>query len=161
VAATIRPAREEDEAALRALDAATWSPDVTPGPRPPSDKRFFSAERGPRDVLVAVVDDEVAGYVRLGPVTELESNLHVLEIKGLAVDPAHHRRGLGRGLLVAAAQEASTRGVRRLTLRVLAPNAAARSLYESCGFEVEGVLREEFRLDGRYVDDVLMALALA
>jgi ribosomal protein S18 acetylase RimI-like enzyme len=161
VAATIRPAREEDEAALLALDAATWSSDVTPAPRPPPDKRFFSAERGPHDVLVAVVDDKVAGYVRLGPVTELESNLHVLEIKGLAVDPAHHRRGLGRGLLAAAAEEASTRGVRRLTLRVLAPNTAARSLYESCGFEVEGVLREEFRLDGRYVDDVLMALALA
>jgi hypothetical protein len=26
---------------------------------------------------------------------------------------------------------------------------------------VEGVLREEFRLDGQYVDDVLMALPLA
>jgi hypothetical protein len=33
-------------------------------------------------------------------------------------------------------------------------------LYESCGFRVEGVLREEFRIEGRYVDDVLMALDL-
>jgi RimJ/RimL family protein N-acetyltransferase len=40
---------------------------------------------------------------------------------------------------------------------VLGPNAAARALYESCGFTVEGVLREEFLLDGQYVDDVLMA----
>ena len=29
-----------------------------------------------------------------------------------------------------------------------------------CGFEVEGVLRGEFLLGGRYVDDVLMALDL-
>ena len=41
-----------------------------------------------------------------------------------------------------------------------AHNADARSLYAACGFEVEGVLREFFYLDGRYVDDVLMAIGL-
>ena len=34
-------------------------------------------------------------------------------------------------------------------------------LYESCGFTVEGVLREEFFLGERYVNDVLMACMLA
>ena len=43
---------------------------------------------------------------------------------------------------------------------MLGHNAAARDLYAACGFEVEGVLREFFFLDGRYVDDVLMALPL-
>ena len=33
----------------------------------------------------------------------------------------------------------------------------ARRLYESCGFQIEGVLRDEFYLGGQYVDDVLMA----
>lgn len=33
---------------------------------------------------------------------------------------------------------------------------AARRLYESCGFIAEGILREEYFLDGRYADDVLM-----
>ena len=37
---------------------------------------------------------------------------------------------------------------------------AARGLYEAAGFEVEGVLRGEFLLEGDYVDDVLMALDL-
>ena len=62
--------------------------------------------------------------------------------------------------MAAAVREAGSRGARRLTLRVLAPNTAARGLYEACGFTVEGVLREEFLLEGRYVDDVLMALDL-
>ena len=57
----------------------------------------------------------------------------------------------------AAVDAATARGARKLTLRVLASNAIARALYESCGFEVEGILREEFLLEGRYVDDVLMA----
>ena len=43
------------------------------------------------------------------------------------------------------------------SLRVLGENDAARRLYERAGYEVEGVLRGEFHLDGRDVDDVLMA----
>jgi RimJ/RimL family protein N-acetyltransferase len=33
----------------------------------------------------------------------------------------------------------------------------ARRLYARCGFVEEGVLRDEFVLDGRFVDDVFMA----
>jgi RimJ/RimL family protein N-acetyltransferase len=33
-------------------------------------------------------------------------------------------------------------------------------MYEASGFSVEGVLREQFLLDGRYVDDVLMGRRL-
>jgi len=57
----------------------------------------------------------------------------------------------------AAIDAAAARGARKLMLRVLASNATARALYDSCGFEVEGIVREAFLLEGRYVDDVLMA----
>lgn len=39
----------------------------------------------------------------------------------------------------------------------MSPNTAARKLYAKCGFIIEGTLQAEFFLDGRYVDDVLMA----
>ena len=55
------------------------------------------------------------------------------------------------------ARDSTRRGARKLSLRVLGDNTVARGLYESCGFAVEGVLRDEFLVDGRYVDDVLMA----
>jgi len=157
VTATVRPAREADDAALRSLETATWSWMVSPAPAKPADEPFFGAAKRPEDVLVAAVGDAVAGYVMLGPASPLVSNGHVLEIKGLAVDPAHQGRGIGRLLMDAAVNAASVRGARKLTLRVLGPNAIARALYESCGFEVEGIRREEFLLDGRYVDDVVMA----
>jgi RimJ/RimL family protein N-acetyltransferase len=60
----------------------------------------------------------------------------------------------------ACIEQARDRGARKLSLRVLGGNTAARRLYESCGFAVEGVLREEFFLAGRYDDDVLMACVL-
>ncbi|CAM5537162.1 GNAT family N-acetyltransferase OS=Streptomyces alboniger OX=132473 GN=CP975_09635 PE=4 SV=1 [Streptomyces alboniger] len=68
--------------------------------------------------------------------------------------------GVGRALLRAAQEEARLQGARRLTLRVLGHNAPARKLYESEGFVVEGILPEEFLLEGAYVDDVLMGRTL-
>lgn len=59
-------------------------------------------------------------------------------------------------LLRAVMDGARRQGARRITLRVLGHNAPARKLYESEGFQVEGVLPEEFLLDGQYVDDVFM-----
>lgn len=154
---TIRPATLDDEDALAALDRATWSWQSSPGPAPPPGTPFFGDRTHPEDVLVAVAGGAVAGYVRVGAPTSVPSNRHVLAITGLAVDPGRRGQGIGRALLDAAAREAAASGARRLTLRVLAPNATARALYERAGFVVEGVLREEFHLDGRYVDDVLMA----
>ena len=109
---------------------------------------------------MAEVGTDIVGYVMLGAALPLESSRHVLEIQGLAVDPAHARRGIGRLLVMAAVKEATSRGARRLTLRVLGSNEGARALYEGCGFTIEGILPEEFHLDGRYVDDVLMGLPL-
>jgi ribosomal protein S18 acetylase RimI-like enzyme len=156
----IRPARPSDEDALAAIDRAKWSWLSSPGPAPGEDVPFFDERTSPEDVLVAVEDGEVAGYVRLGRASRFSSSDHVVTVNGIAVDPAWQRRGAGRALIEAAAAEARRRGARRLTLRVFAPNDAARRLYDSAGFVVEGVLRSEFFLDGEYVDDVLMALDL-
>ena len=142
------------------IDRATWSMLTSPSPPPADGAPFFGTRTRPADVLVAELGGTVAGYIAIRPPTELEASRHVQHVNGLAVDPALQGRGVGRALLEAAAAEAGRRGARRLTLRVLAPNVAARRLYESCGFVVEGVLSGEFNLDGRDVDDVLMARTL-
>lgn len=159
----VRRAVAADGAALARIDLATWGPLTSPSPPPadPASYRFFGERTRPEDVLVAEVGGGVAGYVKVQPAAPLASCAHVLEVGGLAVAPRHQGAGVGRLLLEAAVDEARRRGGRRLRLRVLGPNAAARRLYDACGFVVEGVLREEFLLEGRYVDDVLMARDLA
>jgi RimJ/RimL family protein N-acetyltransferase len=156
----IRLAESGDDEALARIDEATWSTKVTPAPPRETGSGFFRPSARPEDVLVAVVGGVVAGYVSLGQSIPLPSHSHVLEIHGLAVDPRLQGRGIGRRLLTEARREAHRRGARRLSLRVLAPNASARALYESSGFVVEGVLRGEFVLDGAPTDDVLMACRL-
>jgi RimJ/RimL family protein N-acetyltransferase len=81
-------------------------------------------------------------------------------VHGLAVAPGSQGEGIGGRLLVAAIARLRRENVRRLVLRVLGTNAAARRLYERHGFAVEGARREAFLLDGAYVDDLLMALDL-
>lgn len=158
----VRLARLGDGPALARIDLATWTPAVSPAPAPVDvdEHRFFTDRTVPGDVLVAELDGEVAGWVEVRSPTPLLSHAHVLQIAGLAVDPARQGAGAGRRLVEAAVQECRRRGARKVTLRVLGSNAAARRLYERCGFTVEGVLREEFLLQGRYVDDVLMARRL-
>jgi ribosomal protein S18 acetylase RimI-like enzyme len=155
----VRAATGADEAPLTLVDRAAWTTYSSPGPLPDGEP-FFDEKTGPADVLVAVVDGEVAGYLRLAKASRFVSSDHVLTINGVAVDPAKQRRGVGRALIDAAIAEAQRRGARRLTLRVFSPNTAARRLYESAGFEVEGILRGEFFLGGAYVDDIVMVREL-
>jgi len=46
--------------------------------------------------------------------------------------------------------------VSKLQLRVLSENRGARRLYESLGYEIEGVLVRQYRIGGAYQDEVIM-----
>ncbi|MET7441759.1 N-acetyltransferase family protein [Streptomyces sp. NPDC004082] len=157
----IRHATLDDEETLGRLDRVTWSPvhAVQPRPQPPYEP-FYSERFGPRDHLVAELGGQVVGYIRLGFPTPLACNSHVRQIQGLVVAEEARGAGVGRALLRAAQDEARRQGARRITLRVLGHNTPARRLYESEGFAVEGVLPEEFLLEGGYVDDVMMGRRL-
>ena len=133
----IRPASPADEPALRALDHATWSSLSSPAPPPPPE-RLFDLD----GVLVAELEDGIAGYVKLGPALPIEASATCSRSRACPSPPTTGAAASARALMRAAIREARTAGARRLTLRVLAHNAAARDLYTACGFEVEGVLRE-------------------
>ncbi|HEX4720186.1 MAG TPA: GNAT family N-acetyltransferase [Thermoleophilaceae bacterium] len=156
----VRAARLEDEAALLEIDQATWSPMSSPAPEP-SPGPFFNERTQPEDVVVAEIDGRTAGWGKITHPTPMPSSRHVWHVTGLAVDPEFEGRGAGRALMEALIDEARARDGRRLTLRVFRPNERAQRLYERLGFELEGVLRGEFRVgEDEYVDDLCMALDL-
>jgi ribosomal protein S18 acetylase RimI-like enzyme len=159
VTVDIRPARDADDAVLLEIDFATWTQAVSPAPAPTREDRtsFFDDRTDRENYLVAEADGRVLGYVLVHQNIPLPSHQHVLGINGLAVDPSAQGRGVGRALVEAAVAEAARRGASKVALRVLGENPGARRLYERCGFVVEGVLRGEFVMDGKLVDDVLMA----
>jgi ribosomal protein S18 acetylase RimI-like enzyme len=157
----IRVARTADEAALTRVEAAAWTPESG---FPSVIERvgdpfftFFTDDSPPGEYLVAEADGRVLGYIRVRPVTRLRENAHVLGIAGLAVDAGARGRGVATALLAAAERLARARGGHKLSLRVLGTNEPALRLYERAGFRREGTLQAEFCIEGRYVDDILMA----
>ena len=154
----VRIARIGDDADLAAIDAAAWTPvSGFPSVIAAADGSFFTPDSPPGAHLVAEIGGEVAGYLRLKPASRLPENAHVLAIAGLAVAPAARRRGASAALLAGAEDHARALGATKLSLRVLSTNHPAMRLYGELGFQREGQLRAEFRIDGSFVDDVLMA----
>lgn len=74
-------------------------------------------------------------------------------------EPALWSKGLGRDALGALMRHLTDDlGAHRVTLSTLSFNDRAVASYKACGFEVEGIGRDEVRTDdGRYLDDVRMA----
>ena len=79
-------------------------------------------------------------------------------VLGMGVLPSYRGRGIGRRLVVAALAAARALGLTRTDLEVRENNAAARALYLSVGFVVEGAKRGAMRVDGEDFNVVSMAL---
>jgi len=68
-------------------------------------------------------------------------------------------RGMGNGteMMRRAVHIAREKGVEKLHLSVFSSNTRAIDFYRRLGFETEAVLRKQFIMDGKYVDEVHMA----
>lgn len=111
-----------------------------------------------RDVLVAVVDDAIAGYVMLieGEPTDADvaaaiSIRPTVELSKCYVHPGHHGAGVAGALMDAAVDSGRIRGAAGLWLGVNQENGRAQAFYMKHGFERVGVKR--FLVGDRYEDD--------
>ncbi|MFJ3861647.1 GNAT family N-acetyltransferase [Streptomyces sp. NPDC090085] len=155
--ALIRPARPGDDHELRAVRRLVWSPSSEPAPIPSSDVAVFDERHPFTGFLVAEMGSRIVGYINQCPATPLKSTRHIHQINGLGVLKSARGSGIGKSLVEAACQRARAERARRMTLRVLSTNGAARNLYGQCGFNVIAVLPSWFIIDGVEVDDVWMS----
>jgi ribosomal protein S18 acetylase RimI-like enzyme len=153
----VRAATEADASVLAAIESETWESASQPVPRREPGRHFFGDACRPANVLVAETDHDVVGYVRVEPLPGPPTASHVHAINGLAVAPRFQRLGVARRLVDAALAKAVERDARKVLLHVLSTNEPAIRLYRRAGFVEEGRLIRQFRLDGRYVDDLIMA----
>ncbi len=87
-------------------------------------------ERDTAETKVAILDDQVAGYVMV----LFRRGSGVARLYSIAVAPEHAGRGLGRQLLEVAEKTAYGHGRLFLRLEVREDNARAIALYESRGY---------------------------
>lgn len=105
--------------------------------------------------LVAVIDGRPVGNIGLHVYNNRRAHVGTL---GMAVHDDFAGRGCGRALLEAALTQADRwLNLKRVELSVWTDNAPAIALYESAGFEREGVSRAYAWRDGAYADALMMA----
>ena len=103
-------------------------------------------------------DDEVAGWVHLDlPETEFLSHTAVLTV-GLRDEFRGH--GIGSALLERGIEWAREHGFEKLYNSVPATNQRAIDFLAGHGWETEAVRSDHYKIDGDYVDEVMMAVDL-
>jgi ribosomal protein S18 acetylase RimI-like enzyme len=106
--------------------------------------------------FVATEGAAVVGWCDVLP-TIGESRVHI-GILGIGLLSHARHQGLGARLMKATIDKAWAKHLTRIELSVRASNENAKALYERFGFEVEGVRRKAYVVDGEYEDAYSMAL---
>jgi RimJ/RimL family protein N-acetyltransferase len=129
--------------------------------RPVSDEEhhgWFAGLADRTDTLYFAIetsDDRHVGNVWLA---DIDRRHDKAEIRIVIGDPTCIGRGLGAHAIDLVANHAFTAlRLHRVYAYVLAFNQRARRAFEKAGFTLEGVLREDRRSDGEYVDVFVLA----
>lgn len=111
--------------------------------------------------LVAKAGRNIAGYAYAGPFRERPAYRFIVE-DSIYIDPAFKGRGIGRKLLDRLIGEATTLGYRQM-IAVIGDGSNHRAsvrLHETAGFEHSGTISGSGFKHGRWLDTVIMQIAL-
>ena len=161
----IRPASEADLPAITEIYAhavryGTATFELDPPDLAEMTRRFRTLLDGGFPYLVAAVEGRVIGYAYAGPYRPRPAYRFTVE-NSIYLQPSTHRRGIGLQLLQRLIPECEARGYRQM-IAVIGDSANAGSigLHSRLGFEMIGTHRNVGLKFGRWLDTVMMQLAL-
>ena len=106
-------------------------------------------------ILVAQQGATILGWAGLSSYSGRECYAGIAEFS-IYLERTARGQGLGRQLLSALVDAARQRGFWKLVSRVFPENAASRAICRACGFREVGVYEAHGRLDGRWLDAVIV-----
>jgi ribosomal protein S18 acetylase RimI-like enzyme len=113
----------------------------------------------PGITLGGFVDGRLVGSVAMAVPTRIKQR-HKGHVGAVYVAPAWRGAGLAQALMSELIAHAKTASLVCLTLSVTVGNTAARRLYLGAGFTTYGIEPRSLIVDGRLLDEELMALKL-
>jgi phosphinothricin acetyltransferase len=123
--------------------------------RTPDDILARLAEGDRFPLLVAVEDDRVLGWAGLSSYRPRECYAGIAEFS-IYLERAARGHGIGRQLLTSLLGAARDRGYWKLVSRIFPFNSGSRALCRACGFREVGVYEKHGRLDGEWLDVVIV-----
>ena len=161
----IRPATEADLPFVTKIYAhavlhGTATFELTPPDLAEMTRRYRVLMDGAFPYLVAVLDGIVVGYAYAGAYRPRPAYRFTVE-NSIYLDPAIHRRGIGMKLMRRLIDDCETRRYRQM-IAVIGDSANAGSigLHSACGFQMIGTHPNVGLKFGRWLDTVMMQLAL-
>ena len=110
-------------------------------------------------LVVAEVDGQLIGHLRLFPVWYGSKSRHVGDV-GIVIAKPWRERGVGTAMLGYGLEWASQSGFRKLTATVLSTNQRALALFLLYNFAQEGCRSKQLLVEGDYVDEILLGRIL-
>ncbi|MDS0477771.1 GNAT family N-acetyltransferase [Natrinema sp. 1APR25-10V2] len=111
-----------------------------------------------RMFFVATVEDDVVGWVHLYA-PELEKLSHTAEVT-VGVLEEYRGHGVGSHLLSRGLEWAGSNGYEKVYQSVPSTNEEAIAFLEAHDWETEAIREDHYKLNGHYVDEVMMAVEL-
>lgn len=124
--------------------------------RTPEERRRWLAGRSPRHpVIVAETAGEIVGWGSLNVFNPREAYRFVADFS-VYIERSWRGKGVGRMLLERLVALGRDHGFHKLVLSAFPTNAGGMALYTKLGFRTVGVYKEQGRLDGEWVDTIIM-----
>ncbi|WP_017444055.1 GNAT family N-acetyltransferase [Gayadomonas joobiniege] len=120
-------------------------------------ERFLSSETNV--ALHFVSKGKIVGYAQAS-IHKVFKYAHVAKVV-VAIQKSFRRKGIATQLLVKLEGECLMRGVRKLELSLVDTNISALMLYNSLGFEIEGIKRGSLKINNNFHNEIIMAKCLS
>jgi len=106
-------------------------------------------------LLVPELEDQVIGWCRVFSDDSGQKTRHVADI-GIGVLRPFREIGIGTALMEDAVRWATEQGLEKLTVSTFSTNLRAINLFKKVRFVRTGVRYGQYKIDGAYVDEILM-----
>ncbi|WP_254838282.1 GNAT family N-acetyltransferase [Natronomonas marina] len=160
---TIRPARQGDISGVvgvmkQVADEKRYIVAEDVAKQLAGDSALMREDLDHRRFFVGTIDEEVVAWCGVER-PHLEKLAHNAELT-LGVLEEYRSDGIGSRLMERALSWAEARGFHKVYNSVPATNAAGIEFLEDHGWNTEAIRRDHYRIDGAFVDEVMMAVVL-
>jgi L-amino acid N-acyltransferase YncA len=159
---TVRPVKPDDAQQIVGI----LNPIITAGAHTVFDTPFsVQAERDyiqqfpERGVFLAAVDPRtkrIVGFQSMEPFADYTRAFDHVGVLGTYVAENYRRKGVARRLFEETFAAARQQGYEKIFTFVRADNQAALQTYLAQGFSIIGTARKQAKLNGRYIDEILI-----
>jgi ribosomal protein S18 acetylase RimI-like enzyme len=119
-------------------------------------KEFIKHSYGIDSIFfVAEINSKIVGDINVN-IGRLQKDKHTASF-GMGIIKEYRKMGIGSALVEDALKWIKEKGIEKISISVFSSNEAALSLYEKYGFKVEGKRLKQYKINEKYVDEILMA----